>query len=62
MLLNIKAFISGVQREFNRISWPSFQETRVTTIVVAILALVMAIYFVVVDQVIIKILSFMLGV
>jgi preprotein translocase SecE subunit len=60
--LNIKTFINGVQKEFNRISWPSSQETKVTTIAVLVLATIMAAYFVLVDQVIIKVLSLMLGV
>lgn len=61
MLLNIKSFVNGVQKEFNRISWPTFQETKMTTIAVLILAVIMSMYFVVVDQVIFRVLAFILG-
>ena len=62
MSLNIKIFINGVQKEFNRISWPSSQETKMTTIAVLMLVGVMAIYFALIDQVILKALSWILGV
>ena len=62
MSLNIKTFINGVQKEFNRISWPSSQETKMTTIAVLMLVGVMAVYFALIDQVILKALSWILGV
>ncbi|USO02104.1 MAG: preprotein translocase subunit SecE [Alphaproteobacteria bacterium] len=60
--MNIKSFISGVQKEFNRISWPTVQETKITTIVVVILSFIMGLYFMLVDRIIIKMLTLILGV
>jgi len=44
-------FVRQVRQEASRVTWPTRKETTVTTIMVFIMAFVMAIFFFLVDQV-----------
>ena len=56
----IGKFVSEVQQEFRKIIWPSWSETKLTTIFVLIFAAIMSIYLLIVDQIIFKLLSFII--
>ena len=43
-------FVRQVRQEASRVTWPTRKETTVTTIMVFIMAFVMAIFFFLVDQ------------
>ena len=53
----IAKFVSEVQQEFRKIIWPSWRETKLTTIFVLIFAAIMSIYLLIVDQIIFRLLS-----
>ena len=55
-------FIRDVRAEVNRITWPSGQETRRLTLMVGILASVIALFLVAVDMLIGSGLSYVFGV
>ena len=55
-------FIRDVRAEVNRITWPSGQETRRLTLMVGILASVIALFLVAVDMLIGSCLSYVFGV
>lgn len=44
-------FIREVKREVSKVTWPTRRETTITTIMVFVMASIMAIFFLVVDQV-----------
>ncbi len=50
-------FIAEVQQEFRKIIWPTWRETKLTTIFVLIFAFIMSAYLLVVDQIIFRLLS-----
>ena len=43
-------FVREVKRETSKVTWPTRRETAVTTVMVVILATIMAIFFLLVDQ------------
>jgi len=45
-------FLRDVRLEVGRVTWPSRRETGITTVMVIIMAVLVAIFFVLVDQVI----------
>ena len=51
-LKRIPQFIQEVRQETRRVVWPTARETRMTTLVVFILAIIFAMYFMLVDGVI----------
>ncbi|MBH0237535.1 preprotein translocase subunit SecE [Methylobrevis albus] len=55
-------FIQQVRAETAKVSWPSRRETVITTITVFVMALVAALFFLAVDQVLAWGVSLMLGV
>ena len=57
----IPEFIREVRQEVKKVSWPSRRETTLMTTVVFVFALVAAIYFMIVDQVIYRILHWIIG-
>jgi len=57
----IPEFFAQVRQEMRKVTWPSGKETRVTTIVVFIFAIIAAAYFMVVDLVIGRLLHFIIG-
>ena len=57
----IPEFVAQVRQEMRKVTWPSGKETRVTTVVVFIFAIVAAAYFMVVDQIIYRLLHLIIG-
>ena len=57
----IPEFIAQVRQEVRKVTWPSSKETRVTTVVVFIFAIIAAAYFLIVDQIIYRLLHFIIG-
>jgi preprotein translocase subunit SecE len=57
----IPEFIAQVRQEVRKVTWPSGKETRVTTVVVFIFAIIAAAYFLVVDQIIYRLLHLIIG-
>lgn len=49
MSLNPAKFIREVRQEVNKVSWPSRKETLVSTTMVFVLALIAAVFFLLVD-------------
>jgi preprotein translocase subunit SecE len=56
----IGKFVSEVQQEFRKIIWPSWRETKLTTIFVLIFAAIMSVYLLIIDQIIFRLLSFII--
>jgi preprotein translocase subunit SecE len=61
LVKRILAFIQEVKQETKKVTWPSRRETTLTTVVVFIFAMLAAIYFVIVDKIIITLLKFITG-
>ena len=57
----IPAFIGEVRQEVKKVSWPGRRETIMTTTVVFVFAIIAALYFMVVDQVIYRVLHWIIG-
>jgi preprotein translocase subunit SecE len=57
----VPEFINQVKLEGRKVTWPSAKETKITTLMVFVLAIVAAIYFMIVDQVIYRILHMIIG-
>ena len=57
----VQVFFEQVRQEASKVSWPSRRETTLTTAVVFVFAMIAAVYFVLVDQVCLKIINFLLG-
>lgn len=57
----IPEFYAQVRQEMRKVTWPSIKETRITTIVVFIFAIIAAGYFMIVDQVIYRLLNLIIG-
>ena len=54
-------FMREVREEVGRVSWPTRRETVITTIMVFIMAIAAAIFFMLADQVISKLVKVVLG-
>ena len=54
-------FMREVREEVGKVSWPSRRETIVTTVMVLIMAVAAAIFFMLADQVISKLVKIVLG-
>ncbi len=54
-------FLQQVRTEVSKVTWPSRRETLVTSIMVFIMAVIAAIFFLIVDQVIGFVVRFVLG-
>ncbi len=61
LVKRILAFIQEVKQETKKVTWPSRRETTLTTVVVFIFAMLAAIYFVIVDKIIITLLKLITG-
>jgi len=61
LMLEIKKFLQGVRLEFRRITWPTWMETKFTTIMIVVVATIMSMFFMLTDFCIIKALAFILG-
>lgn len=54
-------FIPQVRQEVRKVTWPSRRETLMTTVFVFGFAVLAAIYFLLVDQVVYRVIHFILG-
>ena len=54
-------FVSEVRQEASKVTWPSRKETSLTTTIVFIFAIIAAIYFMIVDQIIYRALNWIIG-
>jgi preprotein translocase subunit SecE len=54
-------FLQEVRAETNKVTWPSRKETMITTIMVFVLTAVASIFFLVADQVMRMLVTFVLG-
>lgn len=54
-------FTSEVKVEAKKVTWPTARETRLTTTFVFVFAVIAAIYFLIVDQVIYRLLHLVIG-
>ena len=55
-------FLQEVRAETNKVTWPSRRETLITTAMVFVMAAVMSVFFLVADQIIRLVVTFVLGV
>jgi preprotein translocase subunit SecE len=60
-LKKVSRFTSEVKEEVRKVTWPTRKETTLTTTVVFIFAVIAAIYFTLVDQVIYRFLQIFIG-
>lgn len=60
-MINPVDFIQQVKREISKVTWPSRKEVMLTTLMVFILVMIAATFFLVVDQILIRIVKFILG-
>lgn len=61
-MLNPFIFVRQVRQEISKVTWPTRSETVMTTIMVMIMVFVMALFFLGVDQVLSRIVRFILNV
>jgi preprotein translocase subunit SecE len=54
-------FFQQVRQEVSKVTWPSRKETMVTTIMVLIMVVISSLFFLAADQVLSKIVKFLLG-
>jgi preprotein translocase subunit SecE len=55
-------FLQEVRAETNKVTWPSRRETLITTAMVFVMAAVMSVFFLLADQIIRLVVTFVLGV
>ena len=55
-------FLQEVRAEAQKVTWPTRKETTVTTIMVFVMVLIAAIFFLVADQIMRLAISFLLGI
>ena len=60
--VNPFVFIQQVRAETAKVTWPTRRETLITTIMVFIFAVIAAIFFLVADQIIRLVVTFVLGI
>jgi preprotein translocase subunit SecE len=54
-------FIQQVRQEISKVTWPTRKETTITTIMVFIMVVVSAVFFLIVDQIISVLIKSVLG-
>lgn len=60
MITKIKEFMNGVQFEMKKVSWPTWEELRGSTVVVLGLSLILSVFLFVVDFVLSRIVNVVL--
>ena len=60
--LNPIKFFQEVRQETNKVTWPSRKETGITTAMVFVFAALAAVFFLVADQIIRIVVTFVLGI
>lgn len=61
-LTNPLVFLQQVRTEVSKVTWPTRKETVITTIMVLVMVVASALFFLAVDQVLSFLVSFMLGI
>lgn len=61
-MANPAKFVREVRQEVSKVTWPTRKETGVTTVMVLIMAMLAALFFLLVDQVISVGVGFILGI
>lgn len=56
------AYLKGTRAELGKIHWPSRKETTTTTIMVFVMAAIVALFLFVVDQIVATLIKFILGI
>jgi len=59
--MNPAKFLQEVRQEVSRVTWPTRKETLVSSVMVLVMVLIAAIFFYIVDSIIGKIVSLILG-
>jgi preprotein translocase subunit SecE len=54
-------FIQEVRQEVSKVTWPSWKEVWITTAMVLIMVALTAVFFLIADQIILRIIQFVLG-
>ena len=60
-MMNPIEFLRQVKREASKVAWPTRKEVTVTTIMVFVLVMIAALFFLVADQILARIVQFILG-
>ena len=55
-------FVQQVQQETRKVTWPSWKETRMTTLMVFVIVALASIFFFATDQIIRYLITFLLGI
>ena len=55
-------FLQQVRTEVSKVTWPTRKETVITTVMVLIMVIAVAIFFLIVDQVLSHLVGFVLGI
>jgi preprotein translocase subunit SecE len=58
---NPLTFIQEVRQEVSKVTWPTWKEVWITTVMVLIMVALTAVFFLVADQIILRIIQFILG-
>ena len=60
MIGKIKNFLNGVVFEMNKVSWPSWEELKGSTIVVLVLSAVLAVFLLTIDTILVGVVGALL--
>jgi preprotein translocase subunit SecE len=58
---NPLTFIQEVRQEVSKVTWPTWKEVWITTAMVLVMVALTSIFFVVADQIILRVVQFILG-
>jgi preprotein translocase subunit SecE len=58
---NPLVFIQEVRQEVSKVTWPAWKEVWITTIMVIIMVALTSIFFLIADQIIFRVVQFILG-
>jgi preprotein translocase subunit SecE len=58
---NPLVFIQEVRQEVSKVTWPTWKEVWITTAMVLVMVALTSIFFVVADQIILRVVQFILG-
>jgi preprotein translocase subunit SecE len=54
-------FIHEVRQEVSKVTWPTWKEVWITTLMVLLMVALTAVFFLVADQIILRVVQFVLG-
>jgi preprotein translocase subunit SecE len=54
-------FIHEVRQEVSKVTWPTWKEVWITTLMVLLMVTLTAVFFLVTDQIILRVVQFVLG-